>query len=104
MALSACRSTTWARAACWPPRAHRRSPAVATPVGVAVSPDGHSVYVANSDSDTVSQYDAGSGGALAAKTTPQAAHRPPQRAKQLPQDLHLGPRAPLATADSRSQR
>jgi YVTN family beta-propeller protein len=37
---------------------------------VAVSPDGQSVYVANSRSDDVSQYDVGAGGALAAKATP----------------------------------
>jgi len=32
--------------------------------GVAVSPDGKSVYTVNSGSDTVSQYDIGRGGAL----------------------------------------
>ena len=49
-----------------------KSPAtVATgagPRGVAVSPDGRSVYVANSGSDSVSQYDVGAGGALSPKS------------------------------------
>jgi YVTN family beta-propeller protein len=35
--------------------------------GLAVSPDGKSVYVANSGSDTVSQYDVGASGALSPK-------------------------------------
>jgi DNA-binding beta-propeller fold protein YncE len=38
------------------------------PLGIAVSPDGKSVYVANSLEATVSQYDVGAGGALTAKT------------------------------------
>ena len=38
------------------------------PFGVAVSPDGGSVYVANAASDSVSQYDVGAGGALAPKS------------------------------------
>jgi DNA-binding beta-propeller fold protein YncE len=37
------------------------------PTGVAVSPDGTSVYVANNNSDNVSQYDVGAGGGLQAK-------------------------------------
>ena len=37
------------------------------PEGVAVSPDGESVYVANVSSDNVSQYDVGAGGALSPK-------------------------------------
>ena len=40
----------------------------AGPFGVAVSPDGRSVYVANAIGDTVSQYDVGAGGALQPKT------------------------------------
>ena len=39
-----------------------------SPIGVAVSPDGGSVYVANNSSNSVSQYDVGAGGALAPKT------------------------------------
>jgi YVTN family beta-propeller protein len=42
----------------------------AVPFGVAVSPDGQSVYVTNQASFNVSQYDVGTGGALAAKATP----------------------------------
>ena len=38
-----------------------------TPFGVAVSPDGKSVYVTNAN-QIVSQYDVGAGGALAPKT------------------------------------
>ena len=38
------------------------------PSGVAVSPDGKSVYVTNSVVDTVSQYDVGAGGALSPKS------------------------------------
>ncbi|HWM10059.1 MAG TPA: PKD domain-containing protein [Solirubrobacteraceae bacterium] len=38
------------------------------PSGIAVSPDGRSVYVANRDSDTVSQFDVGPGGGLAPKS------------------------------------
>ena len=38
------------------------------PEGVAVSPDGQSVYVANNDSNTVSQYDVGAGGKLTPKS------------------------------------
>jgi DNA-binding beta-propeller fold protein YncE len=37
------------------------------PIGVAVSPDGASVYVANENSDNISQYDVGAGGALQPK-------------------------------------
>jgi YVTN family beta-propeller protein len=37
------------------------------PAGVVVSPDGDTVYVANSGSDTVSQFDVGAGGALSFK-------------------------------------
>jgi Lactonase, 7-bladed beta-propeller len=40
----------------------------AEPFGIAVSPDGPSVYVANHGFDDVSQYDVGAGGALAPKT------------------------------------
>ena len=40
----------------------------ATPLGVAVSPDGGSVYVANDSRDSVSQYDVGAGGALSPKS------------------------------------
>ena len=40
----------------------------AGPTGIAVSPDAKSVYVANIDSDNVSQYDVGSGGALTPKS------------------------------------
>ena len=35
---------------------------------MAVSPDGRSVYVANGDSGSVSQYDVGAGGALSPKS------------------------------------
>jgi DNA-binding beta-propeller fold protein YncE len=48
-------------------------PGVATggfPIAVAVSPDGHSVYVADQGSGQVSQYTVGAGGALTAMTTP----------------------------------
>jgi DNA-binding beta-propeller fold protein YncE len=38
------------------------------PAGLAVSPDGQSVYVANSFSNNVSQYDVGAGGALSPKS------------------------------------
>jgi DNA-binding beta-propeller fold protein YncE len=38
------------------------------PVGVAISPDARSVYVANSRSATVSQFDVGAGGRLSAKS------------------------------------
>jgi YVTN family beta-propeller protein len=38
------------------------------PTFVAVSPDGHSVYVTNTGSDDVSQYDVGAGGALTPKS------------------------------------
>jgi DNA-binding beta-propeller fold protein YncE len=40
------------------------------PRGVAVSPDGRSVYVADALGDTVAQYDVGPGGALQAKSPP----------------------------------
>jgi DNA-binding beta-propeller fold protein YncE len=42
------------------------------PIGVAVSPDGKSVYVAN-EGGMVSQYDVGAGGALSPKRTAQVA-------------------------------
>jgi large repetitive protein len=42
-------------------------PAGNSPFGIAVSPNGKSVYVANTSSDNISQYDVGAGGALAAK-------------------------------------
>ena len=42
----------------------------ASPQGVAVSPDGGSVYVTNTGSDSVSQYDVGAGGALQPKSPP----------------------------------
>ena len=49
-----------------------KSPAMVSagiaPFEIAVSPDGHSVYVTNSNGGTVSQYDVGAGGALAHKT------------------------------------
>src|SRR5205085_2648943 len=38
------------------------------PYGVAVSPDGRSVYVANSELNTLSQYDVGQGGELTPKS------------------------------------
>ena len=38
------------------------------PQGLAVSPDGSSVYVANQSNNTVNQYDVGAGGLLTAKT------------------------------------
>jgi DNA-binding beta-propeller fold protein YncE len=44
-----------------------------TPDGLAVSPDGSSVYVANVLSDNVSQFDVGSGGALSPKSPPTVA-------------------------------
>jgi hypothetical protein len=40
------------------------------PIGVAVSPDAKRVYFTNNFDSTVSQYDVGSGGALARKTPP----------------------------------
>ncbi len=43
------------------------------PIGVAVSPDGESVYATNQDSDNVSQYDVGQGGALQPKSPPTVA-------------------------------
>src|SRR5436190_2152195 len=43
------------------------------PFGVAVNPDGDSVYVGNLGSDTVSQYDVGAGGALSPKSPPTVA-------------------------------
>jgi DNA-binding beta-propeller fold protein YncE len=46
------------------------------PGGMAVSPDGGSVYVANAESfgnDTVSQYDVGADGALSPKNPPTVA-------------------------------
>jgi DNA-binding beta-propeller fold protein YncE len=48
------------------------------PLGVAVSPDGRSVYVTNDMSDNISQYDVGPGGALTPKTpaTVTAGDRP----------------------------
>jgi YVTN family beta-propeller protein len=39
-----------------------------SPIGIAVSPGGESVYVANSGSRTVSQYDLGNGGTLTPKS------------------------------------
>jgi YVTN family beta-propeller protein len=39
------------------------------PIGIAVNPDGASVYVANRDSSNLSQYDVGAGGALTPKGT-----------------------------------
>ena len=41
------------------------------PVGVAVSPDGQSVYVTNHFSDNVSQYNVGAGGALPPRARPR---------------------------------
>jgi 6-phosphogluconolactonase len=43
------------------------------PHGVAVSPDGKSVYVTNASSDTVSQYDVGADGTLTPKSPPTVA-------------------------------
>jgi DNA-binding beta-propeller fold protein YncE len=43
------------------------------PFGVAVSPDGQSVYVTNYDSNSVSQFDVGPGGALSLKSPPTVA-------------------------------
>jgi hypothetical protein len=40
------------------------------PEGVAVSPDGGSVYVTNTRSDTISQYDVGADGGLVPKSPP----------------------------------
>ena len=40
----------------------------AEPLGLAVSPDGRSVYVANQAGDNVSQYDVGASGQLVPKT------------------------------------
>jgi DNA-binding beta-propeller fold protein YncE len=40
---------------------------------VAVSPDGHSVYVTNANARSVSQYNVGAGGALAPKSPPRVA-------------------------------
>jgi DNA-binding beta-propeller fold protein YncE len=45
-------------------------PAGNRPQAVAVTPDGHSVYVLNQGSATLSQYDVGAGGALTPKTPP----------------------------------
>jgi len=54
-----------------------KSPAMVSagiaPFEIAVSPDGHSVYVTNSNGGTVSQYDVGPGGALAHKTPEKVA-------------------------------
>ena len=43
------------------------------PTGLAISPDGKSVYVSNDESGDVSQYDVGAGGALSPKTPATAA-------------------------------
>jgi DNA-binding beta-propeller fold protein YncE len=48
-------------------------PAGVHPFGIAVSPDGSGVYVANNSDSTVSQYDIGAGGALSPKATPTVA-------------------------------
>ncbi len=40
----------------------------ASPFGIALSPDGKSVYVTSYETDTVSQYDVGAGGVLSPKT------------------------------------
>lgn len=51
----------------------KSSPTIAAgthPLGLAVSPDGTSVYAVNIGDGTVSQYDVGVGGALTAKSTP----------------------------------
>ena len=50
------------------PKSPATVPAGDKPVGVAVSPEGGSVYTANQCSDDVSQYDVGAGGALAPKS------------------------------------
>ena len=50
------------------PKPSPDAPASAGPLGVAVSPNGKSVYVANAFSTGVSQYDVGMGGALTPKT------------------------------------
>jgi streptogramin lyase len=42
-------------------------PAGVIPSGIAASPDGASIYVANTSDNTVSQYDVGAGGALEPK-------------------------------------
>jgi DNA-binding beta-propeller fold protein YncE len=44
-----------------------------SPEGVAVSPDGHNVYVANNGSGKVSQYDVGAGGGLSPKSPAKVA-------------------------------
>jgi DNA-binding beta-propeller fold protein YncE len=50
------------------PKSPATVPAGDGPVGIAVSPDGHSVYVPNNDSTDVSQYTVGAGGALSPKS------------------------------------
>ena len=45
-------------------------PAGTNPEWLAVSPDGKSVYVTNHNGETISQYDVGAGGLLAAKSPP----------------------------------
>ncbi len=62
-----CRATS-ARAAALTPESAARWPPGAARRGVAVSPDGQSVYVTNRSSSDVSQYDVGAGGALSPKS------------------------------------
>jgi DNA-binding beta-propeller fold protein YncE len=50
------------------PKSPATVPAGERPIGVAVSPDGRSVYVTNGESDTLSQYSVGPGGGLSPKS------------------------------------
>src|SRR5207247_4417088 len=54
-------------------------PTGVTPIGVAVSPDGGSVYVANEVGGSVSQYDVSSGGALTPKSPAAAGGVTPEQ-------------------------
>ena len=69
-------STTWDRGGLLTPSHPRLRPPAAAPTFVAISPDGKSVYVANGAENDVSQYDVGSGGALA--------QRPPPSPRRIP--------------------
>ena len=61
----------------------RSSPTGSLPEGVVATADG--VYVANLGDDTISQYDAGPGGALEAKTAgPSPARRAPSASRSRP--------------------
>src|SRR5204863_3288022 len=50
------------------PKSPATVPAGTIPNKLAVSPDGHDVYVVNSADDDVAQYDVGAGGALSPKS------------------------------------